>query len=378
MNKNDLHLGLTSLKVKYKEQLVGLLALADDKKVAFSYDEKWLENGFSISPFSLPLENKVFVPKNYHFEGLFGVFADSLPDAWGRLLLDRMLHEKGLNKDITVLDRLALVGKTGMGALEYEPNYELGDIKETCDLDHLAKECQKILMTEYSEDLDMLYHMAGSSGGARPKILTSFEDKDWIVKFPAHVDTNNIGKIEYDYSKCAIKCGIPMTETRLLPSKICNGYFGIVRFDRTNEGDKIHMATAAALLESDFRAPCMDYHTLMKLTRILTRDSVVEVESMFRRMCFNVFAHNRDDHGKNFTFLYDDRGDKWHLSPAYDLTYSNTYFGEHTTSVDGNGANPGEKHILNVGMKAGMKKKRCLEIIEEVKTIVYRELEDYL
>ena len=99
---------------------------------------------------------------------------------------------------------------------------------------------------------------------------------------------------------------------------------------------------------------------------------------MFRRMCFNVFAHNRDDHGKNFTFLYDDRGDKWHLSPAYDLTYSNTYFGEHTTSVDGNGANPGEKHILNVGMKAGMKKKRCLEIIEEVKTIVYRELEDYL
>ena len=195
MNKNDLHLGLTSLKVKYKEQLVGLLALADDKKVAFSYDEKWLENGFSISPFSLPLENKVFVPKNYHFEGLFGVFADSLPDAWGRLLLDRMLHEKGLNKDITVLDRLALVGKTGMGALEYEPNYELGDIKETGDLDHLAKECQKILMTEYSEDLDMLYHMAGSSGGARPKILTSFEDKDWIVKFPAHLDTNNIGKI---------------------------------------------------------------------------------------------------------------------------------------------------------------------------------------
>ena len=381
MNKNDLRLGLMSLKVKYKEQLVGMLALTDDKKVAFSYDEKWLENGFSISPFSLPLEDKVFVPKNYLFEGLFGVFADSLPDAWGRLLLARMLQVNGLKKDITVLDRLALVGTNGMGGLEYEPDYKLGDVKESYDLDYLAKECQKILMTECSEDLDMLYRMGGSSGGARPKILTTFENKDWIVKFPAHIDSKNIGKLEYDYSKCAIKCGIPMTETRLLSSNICEGYFGTVRFDRINEDgkkDKVHMLTAAALLEADFRAPCMDYHTLMKLTRILTRDNAIEGESMFRRMCFNVFAHNRDDHAKNFTFLYDERADKWHLSPAYDLTYSNTYFGEHTTSVDGNGANPGEKQILNVGVQAGMKKKRCLEIIDEIKTTVYQELGKYL
>ena len=167
MNKNDLRLGLTSIKVKYKGRLVGLLALTDEKKVAFSYAENWLENGFSISPFSLPLENKVFVPKNDYFDGLYGVFADSLPDAWGRFLLDRMLQEKGLKKDITVLDRLALVGTTGMGALEYEPNYELVDVKKTDDLDYLSRECQKILMTEYSEDLDMLYRMGGSSGGAR-------------------------------------------------------------------------------------------------------------------------------------------------------------------------------------------------------------------
>ncbi len=381
MNKNDFPLGLTSLKVKYKEQLVGILALTDKRKIAFSYDEKWLENGFSISPFSLPLENKVFVPQFYHFEGLFGVFADSLPDAWGRLLLDRLLQENELNKDITVLDRLALVGTTGMGALEYEPNFELEDVRKTDDWDYLSKECQKILMTEYSEDLDMLYRMGGSSGGARPKILTSFEDKDWIVKFPAHIDSKNIGKLEYDYSKCAIKCGIPMTETRLLLSNICEGYFGTVRFDRINENgkkSKVHMATAAALLEADFRVPCMDYHTLMKLTRILTRDNALEIENMFRRMCFNVFAHNRDDHAKNFTFLYDEREDKWHLSPAYDLTYSNTYFGEHTTSVDGNGANPGEKQILNVGMQAGMKRKSCLEIMEEIKTTVHQELGKYL
>lgn len=381
MNRDNLCLGLKSLRVKYKERNVGILALTNDKKVAFSYDEEWIENGFSISPFSLPLENKVFVPEKYHFNGLFGIFADSLPDAWGKLLLDRMLQENGLGTDVTVLDRLALVGKNGMGALEYEPDYELGDPKETNDLDYLSMQCQKILATEYAEDLDMLYRMGGSSGGARPKVLTNFEGKDWIVKFPAHVDAKNIGELEYDYSKCAVRCGIPMTETRLLTSNICEGYFATVRFDRIQKEDKmdkLHMATAAALLEADFRTPSMDYHTLMKLTRILTRDNGLEVESMFRRMCFNVFAHNRDDHAKNFSFLYDESKDKWHLSPAYDLTYSNTYFGEHTTSVDGNGVNPGEKELLNVGMQAGMKKQKCMEIIKEIESTVLQELGKYL
>ena len=381
MSKNNLRLGLTSLKVHYKGQNVGLLALTNDKKVAFSYDEAWLENGFSISPFSLPLENKVFIPANYYFDGLFGIFADSLPDAWGRLLLDRMLQEHGLGSDVTVLDRLALVGKNGMGALEYEPDYELGEQKQTDDLDYLSEQCQKILMTECTDDLDMLYQMGGSSGGARPKVLTTLEGKDWIIKFPAYFDAKNIGKMEYDYSKCAIKCGIPMTETKLYSSNVCEGYFGTVRFDRTSENgkkSKVHMATAAALLEADFRAPCMDYHTLMKLTKILTTDNKPEVESMFRRMCFNVFAHNRDDHAKNFAFLYDESADKWHLSPAYDLTYSNTYFGEHTTSVNGNGANPGEKELINVGMQAGMKKAKCLEIVEQIRSIVKSELGKYV
>lgn len=381
MSKNNLQLGLRSLKVKYKEQNMGVLALTNNKKVAFSYDKEWLEKGFSISPFSLPLEEKVFIPDNYHFDGLFGIFADSLPDAWGNLLLKRMLQEHGLGNNVTVLDRLALVGKSGMGALEYEPNYELGEQKESDDLDYLSVQCQKILQTENAEDLDMLYRMAGSSGGARPKILTTCEDKDWIIKFPANVDSKDIGEMEYIYSKCAIKCGIPMMETGLFPSKLCKGYFGTVRFDRVRENGKkykVHMATAAALLEADFRTPCMDYHTLMKLTRVLTEDKKEEVESMFRRMCFNVFAHNRDDHAKNFTFLYGEGEDGWHLSPAYDLTYSNTYYGEHTTTVDGNGVNPGEKEIINVGMQAGMKKQKCMEIMGLVKSVVQQELWEYL
>ena len=103
------------------------------------------------------------------------------------------------------------------------------------------------------------------------------------------------------------------------------------------------MLTAAALLELDFNQPSLDYHELMKLTKILTRDCTADVENMYRRMCFNVFAHNRDDHSKNFTYIYNEKDDMWRLSPAYDLTYSNTYYGEHTTTVDGNGKNPGKK-----------------------------------
>lgn len=381
MNKNDMKWGLKTLKVKYHGRDVGILAITNNKRVAFSYDEAWLLNGFSISPFSLPLEDKVFIPNNYNFDGLFGIFADSLPDAWGKLLLSRILKEHGIGDELTVLDRLALVGKAGMGALEYEPDYKVVRLKETKDLDYLSQQCHHVLQLEFSEDLDMLYSMAGSSGGARPKILTTIDNKDWIIKFPAHIDSKDIGRQEYDYSLCAKKCGIEMTETKLYESSISKGYFGTVRFDRIRKNDekhKVHMATAAALLEADFNTPCMDYHTLMKLTRILTRENRTDLENMFRRMCFNVFAHNRDDHAKNFSFLYDEDKDMWRLSPAYDLTYSNTYYGEHSTSVDGNGVNPGEKEILNVGMQAGMRKQKCLEIMKEIKHIVELELKEYL
>ncbi len=137
------------------------------------------------------------------------------------------------------------------------------------------------------------------------------------------------------------------------------------------------MATAAALLELDFNQPSLDYHDLMKLTRIMTRDNKMDVENMFRRMCFNVFAHNRDDHSKNFSFVYDTESETWRLSPAYDLTYSTTYYGEHTTSVDGNGQDPGETELLTVGVQAGMKKKQCQEIINEIKQRVEEDLKAY-
>ncbi|RHV70616.1 MULTISPECIES: type II toxin-antitoxin system HipA family toxin [Clostridia] len=371
-----------ALQVLFDNRVVGTLALAANHKVVFQYDDSWLEQGFSISPFSLPLENQVFVPTKDYFDGLFGVFADSLPDHWGRLLLKRLLlaHEQNPDK-LTVIDRLAIVGKSGMGALTYYPEQSFSEENDNTDLDELAFQCQKILHTEYSDKLDELYRLGGTSGGARPKIMTTINDEDWIIKFSAHVDGENAGKMEYDYSCCARKCGITMSETKLFPSEVCEGYFGIKRFDRISDisGTKrVHMLTAAALLELDFEQPSLDYHSLMKLTKIITRDNKDDVENMFRRMCFNVFAHNRDDHSKNFTYLYDESADSWRLSPAYDLTYSNTYYGEHTTTVDGNGRNPGKKELLAVGTMAGIKKELCMDIITEIKSCVNEMLGMYL
>ena len=371
-----------ALQVLFDNRVVGTLALAANHKVVFQYDDSWLEQGFSISPFSLPLENQVFVPTKDYFDGLFGVFADSLPDHWGRLLLKRLLlaHEQNPDK-LTVIDRLAIVGKSGMGALTYDPEQSFSEENDNTDLDELAFQCQKILPTEYSDKLDELYRLGGTSGGARPKIMTTINDEDWIIKFSAHVDGENAGKMEYDYSCCARKCGITMSGTKLFPSEVCEGYFGIKRFDRISDisGTKrVHMLTAAALLELDFEQPSLDYHSLMKLTKIITRDNKDDVENMFRRMCFNVFAHNRDDHSKNFTYLYDESADSWRLSPAYDLTYSNTYYGEHTTTVDGNGRNPGKKELLAVGTMAGMKKELCMDIITEIKSCINGMLEMYL
>ena len=370
------------LQVLYDERLVGTLAMTADHKAAFQYSETWLEDGFPISPFSLPLKNQVFVPNKDYFDGLFGVFADSLPDNWGKLLLSRLLRANGENPDnLTVLERLAIVGKSGMGARTYYPEKEMLEKQSHIDLDELSEQCQKLLNTEYSNKLDELYRLGGTSGGARPKIMTTIGGEEWIIKFPAHIDGRNAGKMEYDYSCCARQCGITMSETRLFPSNKCEGYFGTKRFDRIVDktGKKrIHMLTAAALLELDFEQPSLDYHSLMKLTKILTRDNPEDLRNMFRRMCFNVYAHNRDDHSKNFTYLYYEEKDCWRLSPAYDLTYSNTYYGEHTTTVDGNGRNPGEKEILAVGVAAGMEKAECKRIMSQIADCVKRILGDYL
>lgn len=418
------------LKVFYHGREVGTLAATPEHLTAFSYSPSWLESGFSISPFSLPLHEGVFVPQKDTFEGLFGIFHDSLPDAWGNLLLRRALEKARIEKDsVTVLDRLSIVGSSGRGSLEYRPASQIllksdfsatnqetsiapapetsaalnpeqtsdsvrnhvstssGNASHTLSreqADEISAACEEIL--EYHGDaaglpneLDELYHRGGSSGGTRPKINLRYGNADWILKFPAHNDPSSIGLEEYEYAECARACGIIFPETHLFPSSKCEGYFAIKRFDRRSDtGQKIHMATAAALLEADPDIPSLDYRDLMKLTSILSGNNLQDLEQMYLRMCFNFAAHNMDDHAANFTWLYNEESDTWRLSPAYDLTYSTTYYGEHTTAADGNGLNPPDETLIRIGTDSGLSKKWCREKLAFVKSTVSRMLKRWL
>lgn len=371
---------LNKLDVYYHDRKVGTMALYQNRLAAFAYSDEWLQEGFSISPFSLPLEKRVFVPKIDPFEGLFGVFADSLPDGWGRLLVDRLMRKNGLNPHtVGSLERLAIVGNTGMGALTYRPTIPLESVYNELTLDEIAKECERILQTDTSEKLDYLFAKGGSSGGARPKILPRIDNEDWIIKFPSSEDSKDVGRQEYDYALCAKECGIEMEEVRLFPSEKTQGYFGTKRFDRVTEGEngKVHMISAAAILETSHRIPNLDYDILMKLTLQLTK-SMEECEKLYRLMCFNVFAHNRDDHSKNFSYIYRDREKRWILSPAYDLTYSNSIGGEHATTVNGNGVDPGMEDLLSVAKKIGIGMAKAKKTAAKIQECVHERLRDYL
>ena len=351
------------VEVFFSETRIGRIALTPDSLCAFEYDPSYLLSGNSISPFHLPLKQEVFVARHTPFNGNFGVFDDSLPDGWGNLILDRYLKSKKVDPaKLTLLQRLALVGSTGRGALEYRPDYSEASEDEIINFDYLASETAKILTSDYTGgSLDTLYKFGGSSGGAQPKTFVKIDGKEWLVKFKATSDPANIGEIEYEYSLLAKNCGINMPETRLLESK----YFGVERFDRTPQG-KIHTVSAAGLLNADCRTPCLDYSSLLQLCHILTKN-MEEVYALFRQMVFNVVIKNRDDHAKNFSFQL--INGEWKLSPAYDLLPSNGFNGFHTTTINNNGE-PSINDMMAVATNAGLNSQHATEIIQEVNTIV--------
>ena len=353
------------LQVLYKGQRLGRIAETPEKLLAFEYDGEWLANGFSISPFKLPLEKRVFIAPREPFDGNFGVFNDSLPDGWGRLLIDRLLIKKGIDPyTVSTLDRLAITGLSGMGALEYLPEEKIVDDVTIDSLETLAFEVEAILNEQYEgRKLEELVKLGGSSGGARPKVLIKYNGEDWIVKFRAGTDPKNIGETEFNYMTAAGKAGLEVPEILLFEGK----FFGVKRFDRKPDGNKVFMISAAGLLDASHRYPTLDYNSLLALTLELTRD-FRELEKMFRLMCFNVFANNRDDHSKIFSFLYDDK--RWLVSPVYDLVYSSGMGGEHATTIDGEGRNPTESHLLSAGKKAGLDHRKADKIMQEVLSAV--------
>lgn len=360
---------IRKIDVFASKKKVGTLALTKENVVAFQYTDEWVAEGFSINPFKLPLSKQLFFSTSPYFKGLFGVFADSLPDSYGELLLERYLKSKNIDMNkLTCLDRLAYVGSSGMGALEYVPDWSVEINENNYDFDVIQNECNDLLRAKEVQNIDELYAFGGSSGGSRPKSLIKYEGEDYIVKFSSKYDPKNIAELEYTYMSLAQEAGIHIPTIKLVSSKLGNKYFLIKRFDRC-ANKKIHMISVAALLEADFRAPSLDYNELLKLTRVLTKNDDDLLE-MFRRMVFNVLADNQDDHIKNFSFIYDEAKRMYRLSPAYDITPGKTYYGEHTTSVNGKGKGITDEDMLKVAINNKIDLDTAKKIISKCKKVL--------
>ena len=359
---------------------VGKLA-AQSNTILFQYAPEFLDSGINISPFRLPLSPEVKEDPKRTFDGLFGVFNDSLPDGWGLLLLDRALRKKGSSLHACLpLQRLAMVGAHGMGALEYTPAAEQAEqAVSVAELDALAEESLRVLRDAPVDagQLDKLIQLNGSSAGARPKILVNVADDyrivpqgagkpqgtPWIIKFRSAHEPPNTGLTEYAYSLAARKSGLDMPHTHLFPSATSPGYFGVQRFDRVH-GQKVHVHTACGLLHASHREPSLTYESLLRLTLLLTKD-MREVLKMVRLMVFNVRSGNRDDHSKNFSFLLN-KENQWRMAPVYDLTPSEGINGEQTCMVNNKGKDITEKDFLAAAATVDVDASTVREIIQQV------------
>jgi serine/threonine-protein kinase HipA len=347
---------------------VGRLARRQ-RQILFEYDPVFLASRIELSPLKLPLRPGVFTSPDAIFDGLYGLFNDSLPDGWGRLLLDRAVEKHGIRRgQLTPLDRLAHVGRQGMGALSYEPDISGYAVDETpLALDKIAEESAIVMAGESEQVFEELLRLSGSSSGARPKIVAQVSAdrrriihgraalqpgyENWIIKFASSQDPRDIGAIEYAYSLMARDAGIDMPETHLFRTRK-RSYFGAQRFDR--RGDRrVHMHSLSGLIHADHRNPTLDYDTLLRVVLTLTKN-IHEAEKAYALACFNVLAHNRDDHAKNFSFLLNDAAG-WIFAPAYDLTFSDGPAGEQSMLVMGEGRNPGVEQLKTLGKAHGLK-----------------------
>jgi serine/threonine-protein kinase HipA len=247
-------------------------------------------------------------------------------------------------------------------------------------LDRIAEESAAVLAGENEEVFEELLRLNGSSSGARPKIVAQVStDKKriihgqqelqsgfthWMIKFPSSQDARDVGAIEYAYSLMAKDAGVEMPETHLFCTKR-NKHFGTKRFDRDGDA-RIHMHSLGGLIHADHRSPSLDYDTVLRVTLALTRN-IQDADKAYALACFNVLAHNRDDHVKNFSFLLNARNE-WIFAPAYDLVFSYGPGGEQSMLVMGEGRNPGTAQLQALGKQHGIKK--APEILAKVERAV--------
>ncbi len=346
----------------------------------FEYDKEFRVLGWEISPLKLPLKNGVIkIPTALErvstFAGLPGVFADSLPDKFGNELLSKHFQERGFDPAlVSPVQKLLYVGNTGMGALEYRPMEKAREHATLLPLAirTLVEQAKKVIQGDLDESISELMLVGTSAGGARAKGLIGWDKKSgeivagirelpkkyehWIIKFDgADEKSKGWGKIEYTYSQMAKSAGILMSDVHVLHENGRN-HFMTKRFDRT-DGRKIHMHSLCGMVETDYNEHRLfDYVSFAReVLRITGRYQ--DLEQVFRRAVFNLFARNQDDHLKNFAFLMDEQG-KWSLSPAYDLCFSlGGWCDDNQLTFDGRlGQDVKYSDLIGIADKLGVKK----------------------
>lgn len=379
----------------------------------FQYTDEFARTRFDVAPIMMPLSTQPYsfaeltgLPA---FEGLPGLLADSLPDRWGRTLVDEWLvAQKRRPESFDVVERLCYVGSRGMGALEFEPAIgPLSTSDADIDVSGLVKLANDVLADKsaFASELEpeankqqmlQLLSIGTSAGGARPKAIIAYNESTgqvrsgqidagsgfsyWILKFDGVAKSGDHGlvdpqgwcAVEYAYSQMAKQVGIEMTECRLLVEN-SRRHFLTKRFDRNDNGERLHVQTVAALEHLDYNAPGrFSYEGVIDLARELGLGANT-AEELYRRMVFNVVARNQDDHVKNFAFSMDKTGE-WRLSPAYDLTWSykpgNQWLEAHQMTLNGKRDDFVAADLFAVARAAGLKRGRDRTILSEVTEVV--------
>lgn len=341
--------------------------LADDgQQLLFEYSPQALNEGLVLSPRHLPLQKQALGHFPSYQWRLPGLFADSLPDGWGMLLMDRLFRKQGLRPEqCSPLDRLSFVGHRSMGALTYEPDTQAGAWPDAVDLVALANETALVLQGEDTQTLQRLAFLGGSPQGARPKVLVFYDPSTanmsttpmpsgtgWLIKFQSLGEHKEVCAIEAFYMQLARACGLDVPRTHVFDLGANHAALGIERFDLA-QGLRVPIHSLAGFLHADFRvASAVDYTTFLRATRMITRDER-EVQKAFERAVFNVLFHNRDDHAKNLAYRMDAQR-HWKLAPCFDLTYSEGPGGEHQMDVCGEGLNVGRSHLMQLAQHGGL------------------------
>jgi len=405
----------TSAKVLLHDTHIGSVTWDESRALGiFEYHPHFLPSGMQVAPLTMPLGGGTHsfpdLPRET-FKGLPGLLADSLPDKFGNLLIDRWLAEQGRSpRSFNPVERLCYLGSRGMGALEFQPTLadELPstplEVSRLVALANEALAARTGLHTSLSGDhaLNDIIRVGTSAGGARAKAIIAWNPstteirsgqvplpdgfEPWLIKFDGisdnrdkeNADPQGYGRIEFAYHLMARAAGLTMSDCRLLEEHD-RAHFMTRRFDRTPDGDKLHLQTLCGLAHFDFnQAGAYSYEQAFQVARQLALTHADQAE-LYRRALFNILARNQDDHTKNISFFMDRRG-HWHLAPAYDVIYSDNPDGawtsRHQMSLNGKRDDFTRADLLAAARSANIKPPLAGEILAQVENAV-RQWKDF-